>query len=87
MAVIVAIVWWLWWQWSWPSCSHHCSGHHLGCNVHDAKHEVQTPWLDNGGGVQPIDWWILHEPEFVSCIVEACMVEGEHEEVCWASSC
>ena len=63
----------------------------LGREVHDTKSEVQPVWLDDDGGVQPVDWWIVRKPgsrELLYCAAEARMVaEEEREEVCWASWC
>ena len=63
----------------------------LGRKVHDAKREVEPAWLDDDGGVQPVDRRIVRKPgsrELLYCAAEARVVaEGEREEVCGASWC
>lgn len=52
---------------------------------HDAEREVQTARLDDDGGVEPIDRWVLREPggrERLHSAAEVGVVaDGEREEV------
>ena len=63
----------------------------LGYESHDAEREVQAARLDDDGGVEPLDWWVVCEPggsERLYGAAEVGMVaDGEREEVGWAGSC
>ena len=55
---------------------------------HDAEREVQAARVDDDGGVEPLDWWIVCEPggsERLHSAAEVGVVaDGEREEVGWA---
>ena len=58
---------------------------------HDAEREVQAARLDDDGGVEPLDRWVVCEPgggERLHGAAEVGVVaDGEREEVGWAVSC